>query len=51
MFEKIKADHDTLRRSYLQAKDDYNVLRRSGAIASESQNFDQNKELEGHLFR
>ncbi|BFZ05620.1 hypothetical protein BsWGS_08659 [Bradybaena similaris] len=51
MFEQIKSDHDTLRRAYLQVKDEYNVLRRSGALASELQNFDQNKELEGYLFR
>ncbi|KAH9490201.1 hypothetical protein Btru_049414 [Bulinus truncatus] len=51
VFETIKSDHEKLRRSYLQAKDDYNVLRRSGAIATEAQNFDENKELEGHLFR
>ncbi|CAL1546942.1 unnamed protein product [Lymnaea stagnalis] len=51
VFEKIKTDHDVLRRAYLQAKDDYNVLRRSGAITTDVQNFDQNKELEGQLFR
>uniref|UniRef100_A0A2C9JIT7 Uncharacterized protein n=1 Tax=Biomphalaria glabrata TaxID=6526 RepID=A0A2C9JIT7_BIOGL len=51
VFESIKADHETLRRSYLQAKEDYNVLRRSGAINLDAQNFDENKQLEGHLFR
>lgn len=51
MFEQIKSDHDILRRAYLQVKEEYNVLRRSGALASELQNFDQNKELEGYLFR
>ncbi|CAG5135153.1 unnamed protein product, partial [Candidula unifasciata] len=51
MFEHIKSDHDTLRRAYLQVKDEYNVLRRSGALVSELQSFDQNKELEGYLFR
>ena len=29
-FENIRTDHEKLRRSYLQAKEDYNVLRRSG---------------------
>ncbi|GFN90194.1 At-hook-containing transcription factor [Plakobranchus ocellatus] len=47
----IKGDHDKLRRTYLQAKDDYNVLRRSGVVDKDAINFDQNKELEGQLFR
>lgn len=29
-FDNIRTDHEKLRRSYLQAKEDYNVLRRSG---------------------
>lgn len=48
MFEKLRADHDKLRRDYLQAKEDYDVLRRTqGADAG----FDESKELEGELFR
>ncbi|KAL8602062.1 hypothetical protein ACOMHN_007332 [Nucella lapillus] len=43
--ENIRTDHEKLRRVYLQAKEDYNVLRRSDA------DFDQDKELEGVLFR
>ena len=31
-FENIRTDHEKLRRSYLQAKEDYNVLRRSGIV-------------------
>ena len=33
-FENIRTDHEKLRRSYLQAKEDYNVLRRSGTFFS-----------------
>ncbi|KAK7094893.1 serine/arginine repetitive matrix protein 2-like isoform X2 [Littorina saxatilis] len=49
-FENIRTDHEKLRRSYLQAKEDYNVLRRSGAGLPDG-DFDGNKELEGQLFR
>ncbi|GFS22929.1 AT-hook-containing transcription factor [Elysia marginata] len=51
MLDQIKGDHDKLRRTYLQAKDDYNVLRRSGVVDKDTINFDENKELEGQLFR
>ncbi|RUS87544.1 hypothetical protein EGW08_004720, partial [Elysia chlorotica] len=51
LLDQIKGDHDKLRRTYLQAKDDYNVLRRSGVVDKDSINFDENKELEGQLFR
>ncbi|KAK7496993.1 hypothetical protein BaRGS_00011729 [Batillaria attramentaria] len=49
-FENIRTDHEKLRRTYLQAKEDYNVLRRSGASLPDA-DFDGNKELEGQLFR
>ncbi|XP_076436272.1 uncharacterized protein LOC143275864 isoform X2 [Babylonia areolata] len=49
-FENIRTDHEKLRRSYLQAKEDYNVLRRSGAGLPNA-DFDGDKELEGQLFR
>ncbi|XP_076455395.1 LOW QUALITY PROTEIN: uncharacterized protein LOC143289986 [Babylonia areolata] len=48
-FDNIRTHHEKLRRAYLQAKEDYNVLRRSGATPGED--FDQQKELEGQLFR
>ncbi|XP_041369777.1 microtubule organization protein AKNA-like [Gigantopelta aegis] len=50
VFEQLRTDHEKLRRCYLQAKEDYNVLRRSGASLTDA-NFDQNKQLEGELFR
>ena len=50
VFEQLRTDHEKLRRCYLQAKEDYNVLRRSGASLTDA-NFDHNKQLEGELFR
>ena len=50
VFDKIRSDHEKLRRDYLQSKEDYNVLRRSTAAGADV-NFDQEKELEGELFR
>ncbi|XP_064616230.1 serine/arginine repetitive matrix protein 2-like isoform X2 [Liolophura sinensis] len=48
VFEKLRADHDKLRRDYLQAKEDYDVLRRTQGADGD---FDESKELEGELFR
>lgn len=50
VFDKIRTDHEKLRRDYLQSKEDYNVLKRSNANMTDV-NFDQEKELEGELFR
>ncbi|XP_060064275.1 uncharacterized protein LOC132544669 [Ylistrum balloti] len=50
VFEKIRTDHEKLRRDYLQSKEDYNVLKRANANVGDV-NFDQEKELEGELFR
>lgn len=50
VFEKIRTDHEKLRRDYLQSKEDYNVLKRANASVGDV-NFDQEKELEGELFR
>ena len=51
VFEKIRTDHEKLRRDYLQSKEDYNVLKRSSAAIGSEVNFDQEKELEGELFK
>ena len=50
VFDKIRSDHEKLRRDYLQSKEDYNVLKRSSAAGADV-NFDQEKELEGELFK
>ncbi|XP_045200672.2 uncharacterized protein LOC123554492 isoform X3 [Mercenaria mercenaria] len=50
VFDKIRTDHEKLRRDYLQSKEDYNVLRRSTATGLDVA-FDQEKELEGELFK
>lgn len=50
VFDKIRTDHEKLRRDYLQSKEDYNVLRRSAPSGLDVA-FDQEKELEGELFR
>lgn len=50
LFDKIRCDHEELRNDYLAAKEDYNALKRSTATMSEA-NFDQDKELEGDLFK
>ncbi|XP_055958062.1 uncharacterized protein LOC126812766 [Patella vulgata] len=51
VFDKIRTDHEKLRRQYLQSKEDYNVMRRSGATTATEANFDDDKELEGELFK
>jgi len=50
VFEKIRVEHEKLRREYLQSKEDYNVLRRSTTSGLDIA-FDQEKELEGELFK
>ena len=50
VFEKIRVEHEKLRREYLQSKEDYNVLRRSTTSGLDVA-FDQEKELEGELFK
>lgn len=50
VFDKIRTDHEKLRRDYLQSKEDYNVLRRSTPAGLDVA-FDQEKELEGELFK
>lgn len=50
VFDKIRSDHEKLRRDYLQSKEDYNVLRRSTPAGLDVA-FDQEKELEGELFK
>lgn len=50
VFDKIRGDHEKLRRDYLQSKEDYNVLRRSTSSGLDVA-FDQEKELEGELFK
>jgi hypothetical protein len=45
-FENIRSDHEKLRRTYLQAKEDYKVLRRSGkkrAILKKNNNKNKTK--------
>lgn len=49
VFDKIRTDHEKLRRDYLQTKEDFNVLKRSNANVDV--NFDDEKELEGELFK
>ncbi|KAK3087416.1 hypothetical protein FSP39_005595 [Pinctada imbricata] len=49
VFDKIRNDHETLRKDYLRAKEDYNARKRSTAVGDVT--FDDNKELEGELFK
>ena len=49
-FDQIRSDHEKLRKDYLQAKEDYNARKRSSATGGDT-NFDDNKELEGELFK
>ncbi|KAL3870445.1 hypothetical protein ACJMK2_038513 [Sinanodonta woodiana] len=51
VFEKIRTEHEQIRKDYLQAKEDYSVLRRAGVTAAVDANFDEDKELEGKLFK
>lgn len=49
VFDQIRNDHEKLRKDYLQVKEDYNTRKRTTATGDT--NFDEDKELEGELFR
>ncbi|XP_065933670.1 serine/arginine repetitive matrix protein 2 isoform X4 [Magallana gigas] len=49
IFDQIRNDHEKLRKDYLQVKEDYNTRKRTSGTGDV--NFDEDKELEGELFR
>jgi hypothetical protein len=49
VFDQIRNDHEKLRKDYLQVKEEYNTRKRNSATGDT--NFDEDKELEGELFR
>lgn len=50
VYDKVRAAHETIRRDYLQVKEDFQVLRRSSGVGDDT-TFDEDKELEGALFK
>ncbi|XP_061164853.1 uncharacterized protein LOC133173820 isoform X2 [Saccostrea echinata] len=49
IFDQIRNDHEKLRKNYLQTKEEYNTRKRTSGTGDV--NFDEDKELEGELFR